>query len=106
VGAQITGSAVVASELQTLRSDGFPIIALIPPGRLPDPLAPDVALCVLHGDGRFDLDSLVVRCPKLQQVVLAPDIPRKRLSYLRQWFVDKAIAVHDVDRDGAFILGP
>ena len=106
VGAQNTGSTLVASELQTLRTDGLPIIALIPPGRSPELLAEDVTLCVLHGDGRFDLDSLLVRCPKLRQVVLAPDIPRKRLKYLRQWFVDRTIAVHDVDRDGAFILGP
>ncbi|MCC7501588.1 MAG: ComEC/Rec2 family competence protein [Flavobacteriales bacterium] len=106
VGAQITASVPVVPELQTLRSQGLPIIALVPPGRMPEPPQPDVALCVLHGNGRFDLDSLLARCPKLQQVVLAPDIPRKRLSYLRQWFVDKAIAVHDVDRDGAFILGP
>lgn len=106
VGAMITRSEAVAPGLQTLRSEGLPIIALVPPGRLPEPIDPDVALCVLHGDGRFDLDSLLVRCPKLRQVVLAPDIPQKRLSYLRQWFVDKAIAVHDVDRDGAFILGP
>lgn len=106
IGAGITRSEAVAPGLQTLRSKGLPIIALVPPGRLPVPIDPDVALCVLHGDGRFDLDSLLVRCPKLRQVVLAPDIPRKRLSYLRQWFVDKAIAVHDVERDGAFILGP
>jgi len=106
LGAEITASAPVDTVLQTLASTPFDLLALVPPGRLPEQVPPEVSCCVLHGDGRFDLEGVMARFPKLTRVVLAPDIPAKRRSYMRKWFVDKAVALHDVDRDGAFILTP
>jgi len=106
VGAEITASEVLSDSLQFLEGAPGTLIALVPPGRAPEETKLRTKLCVLHGEGRFDLEGLMALWPELTQVVLSPDIPRKRRAFLHRWFVDKAVAVHDVDRDGAFILTP
>lgn len=101
VGADEVRWASTGEGLLHLAAIGVPAVQLVPPGRIAVPLD-DAAVVVLHGDGRFDLDAL----KDVHQVVLAPDMPHRRRSFLRRWCVENGIACHDVDRQGAAILGP
>jgi hypothetical protein len=79
----------------------MPAVQLVPPGRFNVPLD-SATVVVLHGDGRYDLEGLKA----VRRVVLAPDMPHRRRSFLRRWCVENGVAYHDVDRAGAAILGP
>jgi competence protein ComEC len=101
VGADVVQWDPIRTGVHHLALAGGPVVRLVPPGRLSAPLDSS-AVAVLHGDGRFDVDALGA----VEQVVLAPDIPPKRRAFLRRWCVENGIACHDVDRQGAAILGP
>ncbi len=101
VGAEVVQRSPVDSGIVHLALADGPAMTLVPAGRLGAPLGTGSTV-LLHGDGRFDVDAL----NGARLVVLAPDIPAKRRAFLRHWCVENGVACHDVDRQGAAILGP
>lgn len=58
---------------------------------------------VLTADQRYDLEAVRERLTRVDQVVLLPTMPPARRSWVRSWCRDRAIRVHDVKLQGAYV---